>query len=58
MPPPVADHQGAELEDAAPEQPPAVPERRPERPAPAPAAKPRAAVSAVERLLQQSKNTN
>lgn len=58
MPPPVADTQGAELEDAAPAQPSAQPARRTQRPAPAPAAEPRVAVSAVERLLQQAKNTN
>jgi len=60
MPPPVTDTPGVELEDAAPSQPSALPASRPQRPAaaPAPAAEPRAAVSAVERLLQQAKNTN
>ena len=43
---------------AAPAQPSALPARRPQRPVATPAAEPRAAVSAVERLLQQSKNTN
>ena len=58
MPPPVTAPQNAELEDVVTEQPPALPARSPQRPATAPVVTPRNAVSAVERLLQQTKNTN
>lgn len=58
MPPPVMATPAGELEATNSIPAPALPARQPQRTAAVPAVKPHTAVSAVERLLQQAKNTN